>query len=70
MQTEDRLIDVEEAAKILCTSPDYLYRAWRKLPYAVKLSRKQLRFSEQGIYKYIAEQQNGGSALVENGEKK
>jgi len=46
---EDRLLDVAEAAKILCTSPDYLYRHWEKYPFAEKLSPKQLRFSYVGI---------------------
>jgi hypothetical protein len=51
---EDRLLDVAEAAKILCTSPDYLYRHWEKYPFAEKLSPKQLRFSYVGIMKYLA----------------
>lgn len=67
---EDRLIDVEEAAKILCTSEDWLYRSWTKLPFAVKLSKKQLRFREQGIYEWLKIQNNGGSTLVETGDKK
>ena len=50
---EDHLIDVEEAAKILCTSTDYLYRHWNKYLFAKKLSRKQLRFSYVGIMKYL-----------------
>jgi hypothetical protein len=49
---EDRLLDVAEAANILCTSPDYLYRHWEKYPIAEKLSPKQLRFSYVGIMKY------------------
>jgi len=55
MPTEDHLIDVEEAAQILCTSPDYLYRHWEKYPFAQKLSPKQLRFSYMGIMKYLGD---------------
>jgi predicted DNA-binding transcriptional regulator AlpA len=57
---EDKLIDVEEAAEILCTSKDWLYHEWKKLPFAVKLSAKQLRFSLQGIQAYLEEKRNGG----------
>jgi hypothetical protein len=57
---EDRLIDVEEAATLLCTSKDYLYHNWERLPFAFKLSRKQLRFSLVGLQAYLEEKRHGG----------
>jgi len=51
--SEDRLLKIDEAAELLKTSKDWLYRAWRHLPFAVKLSKKQLRFSQQGIQEYL-----------------
>ena len=53
-ESEDRLLDAAEAAKILCVSEDWLYRNARKLPFARKLGPKMLRFSYQGILKYLA----------------
>jgi len=51
---DDRLIDAEEAAKLLSVSEDWLYRNASKLPFTRKLGRKMLRFSHQGIQKYLA----------------
>lgn len=51
---EDRLLDAEEAASMLSVSPDWLYRNGRKLPFTRKLGPKMLRFSYQGIQKYLA----------------
>ena len=51
---EDHLLDAEEAAKILSVSPDWLYRHAKKLPFTRKLGPKMLRFSYQGIQKYLA----------------
>jgi hypothetical protein len=48
----EQLLDVEEAAKRLNTSTDYLYRHWKKLPFACKLPFG-LRFSESGLNAYI-----------------
>lgn len=52
----DELLDVTEAAKKMGTTVDYLYRHARRLPFAVWLSPRQLRFSRAGIERYIAEQ--------------
>ena len=60
---EDRLLTIEEAAERLKTSKDWLYRAWRKLPFAVKLSRKQLRFSERGLQKFLEEMQSARTSV-------
>lgn len=58
MSTEDRLLTIAEAAERLCTSEDWLYRNWKKLPFARKLSKKQLRFSAHGIDGYIRQGNN------------
>lgn len=51
---DDRLLTVQEAAKALSVTPDWLYRRSKSLPFARHLSRKQLRFSEQGLRKWAA----------------
>ena len=50
----DSLLDAEEAAKTLAVSPDWLYRNAKRLPFTRKLGPKMLRFSYQGIQKYLA----------------
>ncbi len=50
----DRLLDKVEAAKVLAVSEDWLYRHQKKLPFTRKLGPKMLRFSSQGIQKYLA----------------
>lgn len=50
---QDRLLDAEEAAKMLSMSTDWLYRNAKRLPFARKLGPKMLRFSSQGIQKYL-----------------
>ena len=54
----DRLLDVEEACKLLCVDEGWLYRHHKKLPFARKLGPKMLRFSYQGIQKYLATRKN------------
>jgi predicted DNA-binding transcriptional regulator AlpA len=51
---EDRLLDAEEASKLLSVSSDWLYRRAKRLPFTRKLGPKMLRFSSQGIQKYLA----------------
>ena len=51
---EDRLMDAEEASRLLCVSEDWLYRHARRLPFSRKLGPKMLRFSYQGMQKYLA----------------
>ena len=50
---EDRLLIAQEAAKRLGASEDYLYRHADKLPFTVRIGPRQLRFSAQGIERYI-----------------
>ncbi len=54
----DHLLDAEEASKILSVSPDWLYRHGRQLPFTRKLAPRVLRFSAQGIQKYLATRKN------------
>jgi predicted DNA-binding transcriptional regulator AlpA len=51
---EDRFLDAKEAARLLSVSEDWLFRYSRKLPFARKLGPKMLRFSYNGIQKYLA----------------
>lgn len=55
-QTEDRLLDVKEAAERLGTSRDYLYRHAKRLPFTVRLGSR-VRFSSAGIARYIRARQ-------------
>jgi len=48
----DRLLDVDEAARKLGKSKDYIYRHADDYPFTVRDGRS-LRFSEQGIEKFI-----------------
>jgi len=54
----DKLLDAEEASKILSVSPDWLYRHGRQLPFTRKLAPRVLRFSAQGIQKYLSTRKN------------
>jgi predicted DNA-binding transcriptional regulator AlpA len=51
---EDSLLNAEEAAEILNVSTDWLYRNARRLPFTRKLGPKMLRFSHQGVIKWLA----------------
>ena len=51
---EERLLNAEQAAAILDVSSDWLYRNAKKLPFTRKLGPKMLRFSHQGIMKWLA----------------
>ncbi len=55
----DKLLDAQEAARLLCVTTDWLYRNARKLPFSRKLGRKMLRFSSQGIQRYLATRKIG-----------
>ena len=54
----DRLVGVEEAARLLGRSRDWLYRYARRLPFVVQEGKgAKLRFSTDGIARYIRERQ-------------
>jgi predicted DNA-binding transcriptional regulator AlpA len=50
---EDRLMKPKELAERLGTSMDWVYRHWKELPFTVKLSPRQLRFSAKGLEQYL-----------------
>jgi len=58
---EDRLVDAEEAARILSVTEDWLYHHAKRLPFTRKLDRKVLRFSFQGIQRYIEAKRLAGA---------
>jgi predicted DNA-binding transcriptional regulator AlpA len=62
-QMDDRLLTIDEAAEVLHTSADWLYRHWKKLPFVVQLSPRQLRFSAKGIERYIEEKQHARTSI-------
>ena len=49
----DRLLGVADAAAKLGATRDWVYRNADHLPFTVRLGKKQLRFSEAGIERYI-----------------
>lgn len=51
---KDNWLTAEQAAPILGVTPRWLYRRASKLPFARRLSRKVLRFSESGLRKWQA----------------
>jgi hypothetical protein len=51
---DDKLLTAAETAGILGVTPRWLYRHAQRLPFARRLSRKVLRFSEVGAHKYAA----------------
>jgi excisionase family DNA binding protein len=54
----DRLLSIEEAAKMLGHSKIWLYRNSKRLPFLVKMGRS-IRFSRSGIEKWIETQKRG-----------
>lgn len=52
-ESEDRLLDIDEAASRLGTNRQWIYRRTRDLPFVVRLGGK-VRFSAQGIDRWIA----------------
>jgi predicted DNA-binding transcriptional regulator AlpA len=57
-QEGDKLLNAEKAAEILGVSPSWLYRYGKRLPFTRKLAPRVLRFSAQGIQKYLATRKN------------
>jgi predicted DNA-binding transcriptional regulator AlpA len=49
----DELLDVDQAATMLSVSKDWLYRR-TTLPFRVKMSSKQTRYSRRGIERWLA----------------
>jgi predicted DNA-binding transcriptional regulator AlpA len=55
----DRLLDPEEAAKLLSVSEDWLYHHAKKLPFTRKLGPRLLRFSYHGMIKWMESKKFG-----------
>lgn len=51
---ERTLLSVQQAAKRLGVTTDWLYRHASELPFCRRLSRKQLRFEAAGLDAYLA----------------
>jgi predicted DNA-binding transcriptional regulator AlpA len=51
---DDRLLTAAEAGALLRVTPRWLYRRAGRLPFARRLSRKAVRFSEAGIRRWMA----------------
>jgi hypothetical protein len=59
-QPPERVVLIEDAAKLLKTSPDALYSRWRRLPFAYKDTLDgKLKFRVSGIERYIATRRPG-----------
>ena len=54
---EDRLLNIEEAAAVLSTTTDWLYRHADEFQFTVRLGPGQLRFSAIGIQEYLRREQ-------------
>ncbi len=54
----DALVDVQEAAKLLCMSPSWVYRNASSFPFTRRLPPRTLRFSVEGIRRYLAKQRS------------
>jgi predicted DNA-binding transcriptional regulator AlpA len=55
----DRLLTADEAAAILGVNVRWLYRHAAKLPFTRRISRKNRRFSEAGLRRWIAAKKPG-----------
>jgi len=51
---KDTLLSPEETAAIMGVTPRWLYRHAATLPFTRRISRKNLRFSEAGLRRWIA----------------
>jgi predicted DNA-binding transcriptional regulator AlpA len=50
----DRLLTAKETAKLLGVSPKYIYEHADDYPFTRRLGKKTLRFSAQGIERFLA----------------
>ena len=67
MPTDDRLLDITEAAEILHVSKDWLYRRqkYKTLPFTIVLSPRKIRFSLKGMLRWLEEMQRGRQSISE-----
>jgi hypothetical protein len=57
--TDDVPLKAEEAAALLGVKKQWLYRNAHKLPFAMRVSRKQLRFWRAGALRWAAKRRPG-----------
>jgi helix-turn-helix protein len=50
----DRMLSLEEASGILQQTPEWIRRRAGRLPFAKRISRKKLLFSENGLNRWLA----------------
>jgi len=52
----DRVLSLEETARVLHQTPEWVRRqaVGRRLPFARRISRKKLLFSEAGLQRWLA----------------
>lgn len=50
---EDTWIDIEKAANLISVSPEWLYRNSKTLPFASKIGHRLLRFSRNGLQRWM-----------------
>jgi predicted DNA-binding transcriptional regulator AlpA len=51
---EEKLLAAEDAATILGQNVRWLYRHAAKLPFTRRINRKNVRFSEAGLHRWLA----------------
>lgn len=56
----DRLLTIQDAAKLLAVPPNFLYRNARKLKLAIKLGDGTIRVSRERLRQFIREQGRDG----------
>jgi len=56
IETEDRLLTVQECAERLRKSTKWVYRRTRTLPFAICLGPRSWVFSQKGLEKWLAKQ--------------
>jgi predicted DNA-binding transcriptional regulator AlpA len=49
----DEWVDIETAAKLMAVSVEWIYHNARSLPFASKIGRRLLRFSRNGLQKWM-----------------
>ena len=49
----DEWVDIETAARLMSVSPEWLYHNRKALPFASKIGRRLLRFSRNGLQRWM-----------------
>jgi predicted DNA-binding transcriptional regulator AlpA len=54
---DDELLDVNETARRLAVSRDWVYRNGKVLPFAMRVGTRHLRFSSRGLDRWLRTRQ-------------